>query len=233
MLRVESLQKSFDGFMAVNGAGLVVEEHEIVAVIGPNGAGKTTFFRLITGHLKPDRGRIVFKGSDITGLPPHKICKRGISMSFQVVNFFHRLTVFQNVQVAVLSHQNKTRMLFSPAAHQSVRETREILASVGLADKAERIGGSLSYGDRKVLLIMDEPTSGLSPEETAGTIKLIKRLSSELGLTILFCEHDMELVFSIARKIMVMHQGNSIIQAEPDEIRNNRQVQEAYLGISD
>ena len=245
MLRVESLQKSFDGFMAVNGAGLVVEDHEIVAVIGPNGAGKTTFFRLITGHLKPDGGKIIFNGRDITGLSPHKICKRGISMSFQVVNLFHRLTVFENVQVAVLSHQNKTRMLFSPAASQSVPETREILASVGLADKADRIGGSLSYGDRKVLeiaialgnqpdlLIMDEPTSGLSPEETAGTIKLIKRLSSELGLTILFCEHDMELVFSIAHKIMVMHQGNSIIQAKPDEIRNNRQVQEAYLGISD
>jgi branched-chain amino acid transport system ATP-binding protein len=162
-----------------------------------------------------------------------------------VVNLFDRLTVFENVQVAVLSHQDKTRMLFSPAARQSVRETREILASVGLAEKEDRIGGSLSYGDRKVLeiaialgnrpdlLIMDEPTSGLSPEETAGTIKLIKRLSSELGLTILFCEHDMELVFSIAHKIMVMHQGSSIIQAEPDEIRNNRRVQEAYLGVSD
>lgn len=245
MLRVESLEKSFDGFRAVSGAGLVVEDHEIVAVIGPNGAGKTTFFKLITGHLKPDGGKILFNGRDITGLAPHKICKRGISMSFQVVNLFHRLTVFENVQVAVLSHQNKTRMLFSPAARQSIRETREILASVGLADKAERVGGALSYGDRKVLeiavalgnqpelLIMDEPTSGLSPEETADIIRLIHRLSSELGLTILFCEHDMELVFSIAHRIMVMHQGHSIIEAEPDEIRKNRQVQEAYLGVSD
>lgn len=245
MLRVESLEKSFDGFRAVNGIGLVVEKHEIVAVIGPNGAGKTTLFKLITGHLKPDKGKIVFKGNDIAGQAPHKICKKGMSMSFQVVNLFHRLTVFQNVQVAVLSHQNKTRMLFSLAANQSVRETREILASVGLADKADRIGGSLSHGDRKVLeiavalgnypdlLIMDEPTAGLSPEETASTIDLIKRLSSELGLTILFCEHDMELVFSIAHRIMVMHQGRSLIQAEPNEVKNNRQVQEAYLGVSD
>jgi len=244
MLRVESLEKSFDGFRAVNGTGLVVEKHEIVAVIGPNGAGKTTLFKLITGHLKPEKGRIVFKGNDIAGQAPHKICKKGMSMSFQVVNLFHRLTVFQNVQVAVLSHQNKTRMLFSLAANQSVRETREILASVGLADKADRIGGSLSHGDRKVLeiavalgnypdlLIMDEPTAGLSPEETASTIDLIKRLSSELGLTILFCEHDMELVFSIAHRIMVMHQGRSLIQAEPNEVKNNRQVQEAYLGVS-
>lgn len=245
MLRVESLDKSFDGFRAVSGADLLVEEHEIVAVIGPNGAGKTTFFKLITGHLKPDGGKVIFNGSDITGLAPHKICKRGISMSFQVVNLFHRLTVFENVQVAVLSHQNKTRMLFSPASRQSNPETREILASVGLADKADRIGGALSYGDRKVLeiavalgnqpdlLIMDEPTAGLSPEETAGIIRLIQRLSSELGLTILFCEHDMELVFSIAHKIMVMHQGHSIIQAGPDEVKKNRQVQEAYLGVSD
>ncbi|MFZ0448949.1 MAG: ABC transporter ATP-binding protein [Desulfatiglandaceae bacterium] len=245
MLRVESLEKSFDGFRAVNGAGLVVKEHEIVAVIGPNGAGKTTLFKLITGHLKPNNGRIVFKGNDITGQAPHAICKKGISMSFQVVNLFHRLTVFQNVQVAVLSHQNKTRMLFSPAANQSVRETKEILDNVGLADKADRIGGSLSHGDRKVLeiavalgnypdlLIMDEPTAGLSPEETAGTIDLIKRLSSELGLTILFCEHDMELVFSIAHRIMVMHQGRSLIEAEPNEVKINRQVQEAYLGVSD
>jgi branched-chain amino acid transport system ATP-binding protein len=245
MLLVESLEKSFDGFRAVNKADLVVKEHEIVAVIGPNGAGKTTLFKLITGHLKPEKGRIVFKGTDIAGQAPHKICRKGISMSFQVVNLFHRLTVFQNVQVAVLSHQSKTRMFFSPAANQSLRETGEILASVGLADKADRIGGSLSHGDRKVLeiaialgscpdlLIMDEPTAGLSPEETAGTIDLIKRLSSGLGLTILICEHDMELVFSVADRIMVMHRGRSIIQAEPNEVKNNRQVQEAYLGVSD
>src|SRR4030042_369595 len=115
MLRVESAYKSFDGFMAVNAADLVVEKGEIVAVIGPNGAGKTTLFRLITGQHKPDRGRIRFKGEDITGLSSHQICRKGIGLSYQVVNIFHRMTVFQNVQVAVLSQQRRTYRLFSPA----------------------------------------------------------------------------------------------------------------------
>lgn len=242
MLHVESAYKSFDGFMAVNAAGLVVEKGEIVAVIGPNGAGKTTLFRLITGQHKPDRGKILFKGEDITGLPPHQICRKGIGLSFQVVNIFHRMSVFQNVQVAVLSQQRRTYRLFSPARKQVVQETERILANVGLLDRAGRVSGSLSHGDQKALeiaialgsspdlLILDEPTAGMAPEETAATIELIHRLTADLGLTILFCEHDMELVFSIAHRIMVMHQGRSLIQASPLEVRNNREVQDAYLG---
>jgi len=244
MLRVEAVKKSFDGFLAVNEADLVVEKGEIIAVIGPNGAGKTTLFNLITGQLKPDTGRIIFKDEDIASVPPYEICKKGISRSFQIVNIFHRLTVFENVQVAMLSHQKKTFNLFSPAKRQVIRETREILDNVGLSDKASKISGSLSHGDQKVLemaialgnrpelLILDEPTAGMSPEETSVTIEMIKRLTTDLGLTILFCEHDMELVFSIAHKIMVMQQGRSIIQAKPDQVRDNREVQEAYLGGS-
>ncbi len=242
MLRVESITKSFDGFMAVNEADLAVEKGEIVAVIGPNGAGKTTLFKLITGHLKPDSGRVVFEDEDISGLPPYRICKKGISLSFQIVNVFSRMTVFENVQVAVLSHQKKTRKLFSPAGNHGIRETKKILEDVGLADKASLVSGLLSHGDQKVLemaialgnqpdlLILDEPTAGMSPEETSVTIDLINRLTGDLGLTILFCEHDMEVVFSIAHKIMVMQQGRSIIQAGPDEVKNNKEVQEAYLG---
>jgi branched-chain amino acid transport system ATP-binding protein len=242
MLQVESAYKSFDGFIAVNAANLVVEKGEIVAVIGPNGAGKTTLFRLITGQHKPDRGKVLFKGEDITGLPPHQICRKGIGLSFQVVNIFHRMSVFQNVQVAVLSQQRRTYRLFSDARKQVVRETEQILTNVGLLDKAGRVSGSLSHGDQKALeiaialgsspdlLILDEPTAGMAPEETAATIELIHRLTADLGLTILFCEHDMELVFSIAHRIMVMHQGRSLIQASPLEVRNNREVQEAYLG---
>lgn len=242
MLRVEAVRKSFDGFLAVNGADLSVEKGEIVAVIGPNGAGKTTLFKLITGHLKPDGGRILFKDQAIDGLPPYQICRLGISLSFQVVNVFSRMTVFENVQVAVLSHARKTRKLFSPAGRHGIQETERILQSVGLTDKRERISGSLSHGDQKVLeiaialgnrpelLILDEPTAGMSPEETSATISLIHRLTSELGLTILFCEHDMELVFSIAQRIMVMHQGRSIVQADPEAVRANREVQAAYLG---
>ena len=175
MLQVEHVFKSFDGFMAVNGANLSVGKGEIVAVIGPNGAGKTTLFNLITGVLRQDKGRIIFKGEDISGLPPYEICKKGISRSYQIVNIFPRLTVFENVQVAVLSHQRKSSKLFRPAHNIAVDETKRILEGVGLLDKELNIAGSLSHGDQKILeiaialgnepelLILDEPTAGMSP----------------------------------------------------------------------
>jgi len=243
MLQVEGLIKSFDDFMAVNGANLTVGKGEIVAVIGPNGAGKTTLFNLITGTLQRDRGKIIFKGEDISELPPYEICKKGISRSYQIVNIFPRLTVFKNVQVAVLSQQRKSSKLFQPAKNMVLRETNNILESVGLLDKAQGIAGSLSHGDQKILeiaialgnepelLILDEPTAGMSPEETSGTMELVKRLAQMRGLTILFCEHDMDIVFSIAESIMVMHQGQTLIQGKPEEVRKNTFVQEAYLGI--
>jgi branched-chain amino acid transport system ATP-binding protein len=242
MLRVEGLVKSFDDFMAVNGATLTVDKGQIVAVIGPNGAGKTTLFNLVTGALKPDRGRIVFKGEDISELPPYEICKKGISRSYQIVNIFPRLTVFENVQVAVLSYQRRSSNLFQPAQSIAVEETRSILEGVGLSKKGKNIAGSLSHGDQKILeiaialgnepelLILDEPTAGMSPEETQETMELVKRLADQRGLTILFCEHDMDIVFSIAQSIMVMRHGQTIIQGSLDEVRSNREVQEAYLG---
>jgi len=242
MLQVESLQKSFDGFMAVLDANLLVEKGDIVAVIGPNGAGKTTLFNLITGQLKPNGGSVRFKGKDISGMPPYRICHMGLSRSFQIVNIFHRMTVFDNVQIAVLSNQKKILNFLAPAHNMVVERTEEILASVGLMEKRDRICGALSHGDQKVLemaialgtepelLILDEPTAGMSPEETAVAIKLIRKLSGDLGLTILFCEHDMSLVFAVATKIMVMQQGQTIIQGDPETVRADRRVQEAYLG---
>jgi branched-chain amino acid transport system ATP-binding protein len=242
MLQVESLMKSFEDFMAVNGANLTVGKGEIVAVIGPNGAGKTTLFNLITGALKRDRGKIVFKNEDISQLPPYEICKKGISRSYQIVNIFPRLTVFENAQVAVLSHQRMSSSLFRPAQSIAVKETRSILESVGLLEKEKSIAGSLSHGDQKILeiavalgnepelLILDEPTAGMSPEETLAAIELIKRLAQMRGLTILFCEHDMDIVFSIAQSIMVMSHGQTIIQGSLQEVRGNKEVQEAYLG---
>lgn len=266
MLQVEAVHKSFGDFMAVYGANLTVEKGELVAVIGPNGAGKTTLFNLITGQLKPDSGKIVFKGEEIGGLPAYRICKMGIGRSFQIVNIFPRLTVFENVQVAVLSHQRQSSNLFSPAQNLAVEETNRLLESVGLSNKAMSTAGSLSHGDQKILeiaialgnepelLILDEPTAGMSPEETAATIQLIKQLAdpsaspstsfdpaqdelragpgtSARGLTILFCEHDMDVVFDIAQSIMVMHHGQTLIQGKPEEVRMNAQVQEAYLGF--
>ncbi|RPH49521.1 MAG: ABC transporter ATP-binding protein [Desulfobacteraceae bacterium] len=245
MLQVESLRKSFDGFAAVSDAQLGVKKGEVVAVIGPNGAGKTTLFNLITGQLKADGGRIIFKGQNLAGMSPYEICRRGISRSFQVVNIFSRLTVFENVRVAVMSYNKSTFNLFSKAKDTAVSETENILKSVGLSGKAGRISGSLSHGDQKVLemavalgnrpelLILDEPTAGMSPEETRNALELMKLLSRDRGITILFCEHDMELVFSIANRIMVMQHGRTIIQEAPDVVRNDSRVQEAYLGGSD
>jgi branched-chain amino acid transport system ATP-binding protein len=242
MLQVEAVDKSFGDFMAVCQANLSVGKGELVAVIGPNGAGKTTLFNLITGQLWADRGRIAFKGEDIRGLHPYEICKRGIARSFQIVNIFPRLTVFGNVQVAVLSQQRKSSDLFPPADNLAREETNSILESLGLSDKATRVAGSLSHGDQKILeiaialgnepelLILDEPTAGMSPEETAATLELVKSLATSRGLTILFCEHDMDVVFSISQSIMVMHQGRTLIQGKPEEVRANRKVQEAYLG---
>lgn len=242
MLRVENLRNSFGDFRAVNGANLTVEKGKIVAVIGPNGAGKTTLFNLITGHLKPDGGTIRFNDEDITGLPPYVICKKGIARSFQLLNIFPRLTVFENVQVAVLSQHNRSLNLLRPARNLLVAETNHILENVGLSDKSRQIAGSLSQGDQKILeiaialgndprfLILDEPTAGMSAEETSATMGLVKRLGLEQGLTLLFCEHDIDIVFSTADRIMVMQQGKTIIEGTPDEVRTNEQVQQAYMG---
>jgi branched-chain amino acid transport system ATP-binding protein len=242
MLQVEAVDKSFGDFKAVNAAYLSVEKGELVAVIGPNGAGKTTLFNLITGQLQPDSGKIIFKGENIGNLPPYEICNRGIGRSFQIVNIFPRLTVFANVQVAMLSRKRRSSHLFPPAQNLAVEETNTILESVSLPDKAGAVAGSLSHGDQKILeiaialgnapelLILDEPTAGMSPGETAATLELIKRLARERGLTILFCEHDMDVVFSVAQSIMVMHQGRTLIQGNPEEVRENREVREAYLG---
>ncbi len=245
MLQVRSLAKSFGGFKAVSNANLDVNQGEIVAVIGPNGAGKTTLFNLITGVLKPDSGQVLFKGEDIKGLQPHQVCRKRISRSFQVVNVFNRLTIFENTQISILSREKKTWNLFTPSTKLAVEETTELLRNVGLLDKKDRMSGALSHGDRKVLeiamalggnpefLILDEPTAGMSPEETARCIDLIQHLREKMGLTILFCEHDMEIVFGIANRIMVMVRGTTIVQGTCNEVRCNEAVQDAYLGGSD
>ena len=228
--------------LRVEGASLTVEKGQLVAVIGPNGAGKTTLFNLITGQLRPDAGKVTFNEEDISKLPPYRICRRGIARSFQIANIFPRLTVFRNVQVSVLSRQGKSRRLFYPAEKLAVEETNSILESVGLSDKAGNTAGSLAHGDQRALeiaialgnepelLILDEPTAGMSPEETTATMDLIKHLADSRGLTILFCEHDMEVVFNAAQSIMVMHQGLTVIQDKPDEVKNSTRVQECYLG---
>jgi branched-chain amino acid transport system ATP-binding protein len=242
MLKITDIYKSFDEFMAVDGADLNVGEGELVAVIGPNGAGKTTLFNLITGQLKPDKGSVVFMDENIANLPPYDICKKGIARSFQIANIFPRLSVFANVQVAVISQQRGSKRLFRPAQGIAVEETNAILEQVGLLEKAWSTAGSLSHGDQRILeiavalgndprlLILDEPTAGMSPEETTATMGLIRRLAETRGLTILFCEHDMDVVFSTAQSIMVMHQGRTLMQGKPEQVRENEEVVQAYLG---
>jgi branched-chain amino acid transport system ATP-binding protein len=242
MLQVEKLVKNFDGFQAVADANLQVDQGQIAAVIGPNGAGKSTLFNLITGHLTASSGQITFKGQPITNLPPHQICRLGVSRSFQLINIFNRLTVFENIQAAVLAERGKSGMMFGFAAKMVVEETRQIIKQFGLTRFADTVCSNLSYGDQKVLeiaisfacrpelLLLDEPTAGMSPEETQKIVELVKTLSREHGVTILITEHDVDLVFDLAQKIMVLHQGRTLAQGLPEEIRQNKQVQEAYLG---
>lgn len=242
LLRVDKVSKSFDGFVAVREVNLSVEPGQMACIIGPNGAGKSTLFNVITGHLRPTHGRVYFRGQEITGLPPHQICQMGVGRSFQRTNIFPRLSVFDNVQVAVMAHFKKTLNLFTPAKKLLQHETYAILEDVGLANEAGAMSGTLSYGFQKQLelgialasepeiLLLDEPTAGMSPQETAQTIALIEKIARDRNLTLLFTEHDMDVVFSIAEKITVLHQGEVLAEGKPDEVRTNPEVQRVYLG---
>jgi branched-chain amino acid transport system ATP-binding protein len=242
ILETEKIMKSFGGLTAVYDVNLRVKEGELTSIIGPNGAGKTTLFNLLTGHLPVDSGRIIFKGKDITRLPPHTISRMGIGRSFQRLNIFPRLSAFENVQVAVFSAQRQSRNLFSRASRLALRETESILDSVGLLEKKWVKGGLLAHGDQKrlemgialavgpTLLLLDEPTQGMSPRESAEITRLIQKLVKEKGLTLIFVEHDMNVVFGISDNIRVLHQGRIIFGGRPEEVKNNEEVQRIYLG---
>jgi branched-chain amino acid transport system ATP-binding protein len=244
MLEVRDVTKSFDGFLAVSGVSLVVPQGSISAIIGPNGAGKTTLFNLITGHLRPTDGRVVFKGRDVTGIAPHDLCRLGMGRSFQRTNIFPRLTVYENIQAAFVSHRGRGWNLFTPVERLYRPETEALLQAVGLLDKAEEISGFLSHGNQKQLelgialalepeiLLLDEPTAGMSATETRESIRLIERIAAERGLTLLFTEHDMEVVFSIAHRITVLHQGRVIADGAPADVRRDPEVRRVYLGES-
>ena len=242
MLEVRDVRKSFDGFMAVGGVSLRVERGMIAAIIGPNGAGKTTLFNLITGHLRPDAGAVVLEGREVTGLAPHDVCRLGMGRSFQRTNIFPRLTVYENVQAAFLSHRGRGRDLWSRVQRLYREETEAVLASLGLLDLAGEVSGFLSHGAQKQLelgialasepslLLLDEPTAGMSATETRETIRLVARIARERGLTLLFTEHDMDVVFSIAQRITVLHQGRVIAEGHPTEVRADTEVRRVYLG---
>ena len=242
MLDVRDLSKSFDGFQALSGVSLSVPRGSISAIIGPNGAGKTTLFNLITGHLRPDAGSVSFKNREITGIAPHDLCRLGMGRSFQRTNIFPRLTVFQNIQAAFLSHRGRGWNLLASVDRFYRDETEALLVSVGLLGKAGEVAGFLSHGNQKQLelgitlalepeiLLLDEPTAGMSAQETRESIRLIERIARERGLTLLFTEHDMEVVFAIAQRITVLHQGEVIADGTPEEVRRHPEVRRVYLG---
>jgi branched-chain amino acid transport system ATP-binding protein len=242
VLEVAGLSKSFAGFRAVSDVSLTVAAGQIAAVIGPNGAGKSTLFNLITGHLQADDGVVRLDGRDITGAPPHRISRMGIGRSFQRTNIFPRLTVFENLQAAYLVHHRCGTNFWRRSEALYRDETAALLHSIGLAGQENTIAGTLSYGNQKQLelglalasdpklLLLDEPTAGMSATETHETIRLLERIAGQRELTLLFTEHDMEVVFSIAEKIAVLHQGRIIAEGTPEAVRADPEVRRVYLG---
>ena len=241
-LIARDIRKSFGGFKAVDGVDLTIEEGGRRAVIGPNGAGKTTFFNLLTGMMKPDAGAVSIGGHEVTALPPHRIAGLGVTRAFQLTSIFGRLTVMRNVQVALMVSAGMTTRIWGSSWSEKVDEARAILEEVGLADLAEIPASTVSHGDQRALelaialagdpklLILDEPTAGMAPAETRRTMELIRRIIGERGITLLFSEHDMDVVFDTADLITVMYQGRILVEGTPEEVRGNAKVQEVYLG---
>ncbi len=242
ILRVESLVKRFGGLVALGGVDLAVEAGEFRAIIGPNGAGKSTFFNTMTGLLRPDSGRVAFEGRDITGELPHRVARRGVARTFQITSVFHDLSALENVQVAVLAHARRSWSMWSRARALGADRARELLALVGLAASAAKPAGTLAHGDQKRLelaialageprlLFLDEPTAGMAAQERLEAIRLVHRIARELGLSCVFTEHDMAVVFAVATRITVMHQGRVLAEGTPAEVRARPEVQQVYLG---
>jgi branched-chain amino acid transport system ATP-binding protein len=245
LLELDGVTRYFGALSAVNGVTLGVERHERRAIIGPNGAGKTTLFNLVTGHLAPSGGRVVFDGRDITGLAPHRVARQGISRSFQRNNLFPSLTVLENLRLAAAADGRGSYRLFGSVERLTapLARAREVADAVGLADRLRDQVARLSYGEqrqleigvalatRPQLLMLDEPTAGMSPEETQRMTRLLAALPREV--TVLIIEHDMDVVFSLADRITVLHYGEVLVDGPPDVVRADARVYEVYLGTGD
>jgi branched-chain amino acid transport system ATP-binding protein len=242
VLLVNGLSKSFGGVRAVNDVSFAVAQGEFLALIGPNGAGKSTCFNMVNGQLKPDAGEIRLQGRDIAGLPPRVIWRLGIGRTFQIAATFGSMTVAENVQMALLSHAGEIYRLWQPAAAQHRVRALELLEQVGMRDAADWACRELAYGNVKRvelaialaneprLLLMDEPTAGMGPRERSELIALVKRLVVERGISVLFTEHSMDVVFAFADRILVLARGRLIAEGDARSIRDDPKVQEVYFG---
>jgi branched-chain amino acid transport system ATP-binding protein len=244
ILRIENLSKSFEGNQVFNDVSFAIAEGELSSIIGPNGAGKTTLFNLITGYHVPDHGKIVFEGKNIAGMQPFDIVRLGMARAFQRTNIFPRMSVLENVLTTVITRQKGNLNLVTPTKKLKSAHDRayEILEGVGLADMAQRVSGTLAHGNQKrldiavalalepKLLLLDEPTAGMSPEERWQTVELVKELWERLNITMLFIEHDMDIVFGISQTVRVLCYKTLLAEGTPKEISANQQVIEAYLG---
>ena len=247
LLETRGLGRAFGALQAVAGVDLAVQPGELRAIIGPNGAGKTTLFHLISGLLPPTAGRVLFRGDDVTALPAPARCRRGISRTFQITSIFPELSVLENVRIAVqLRTVGNFRFIGGRTLIEaSERRAQDSLGALGLLDRAEAPAATLPHGDQRLLeiamavaqepdlLLLDEPTQGLSPEDTVATVGVIRRIARERGLTIILVEHDMDVVFDLADRISVLHFGQLIAEDTPDRIRANADVQTAYLGAGE
>jgi branched-chain amino acid transport system ATP-binding protein len=241
-LSVRSLSKSFGGLRAVDDVSFDVKRGEFLAMIGPNGAGKSTCFNIINGQLAPDAGEIWFEQTNLAGLKPRNIWRLGVGRTFQVAATFGSMTVVENVQMALISHAHEAYGLWRPAASRHRDRALDLLAQVGMREAADRPSRELAYGDIKRielaialaneprLLLMDEPTAGMAPRERNDLIALVKRLVVEGGISVLFTEHSMDVVFAYADRIIVLARGRLIADGDAAAIRGNPQVQEVYFG---
>lgn len=244
LLTIHNLSKRFGGVAAVNGIDLEVMPKETVAIIGPNGAGKTTFYNMVSGRMLPTEGKILLEGKDITGLPPHKISRLGVSRSFQINNIFPEMTVQENVEVVLTAYHGHSRKLFNIASRNTgiQEEAVELLARLGIDTLKSQRAEIISYGDKRLLeiamvlatrpklVLLDEPTAGMTPDETRRTTRLVKGLADSGGYTFLITEHDMNVVFDLASRILVMHRGEKLFIGTPEEVKSHPDVRAAYLG---
>ena len=246
MLEVEAVGKQFGALAALTRVSLSVSPGQVFSVIGPNGAGKSTLFNVISGLHAPTTGHVRFDGEDITGLPPEQVNRRGLAKTFQITNLFPEISVLDNVRVAAQSRAPESGRLRSLWRRPDVDDTaRRLLEAFGLAPRADELAENLSHGEQRYLeiclalataprlLLLDEPTAGMTPGETRDATALIRRIARERGLTLLLIEHDMSVVMGISDRVAVLHFGEKIAEGTPEEIRNDPHVIDAYLGGAD